>query len=153
MTSVFGIRGKARARALIRSMAEIVEEAEDSDGDGEEEGAFPLFGMRSACRIDPVEFAKQLSQGLEELLADPDLTDEAVLKLSQDYVREVTAHEVGHVLGLRHNFAGKWIRPWLKSLISNTNTILGWPLPRRLTIRWAPFQPGLKKLRKNCTKN
>ena len=33
-------------------------------------------------------------------------TDEAVLKLSQDYVREVTAHEVGHVLGLRHNFAG-----------------------------------------------
>jgi len=106
MTSVFGISGKARARALIRSMAEIVEDAEDSDTDGEEEGAFSLFGIHSACRIDPVEFAMQLSQGLEELLADPDLTDEAVLKLSQDYVREVTAHEVGHVLGLRHNFAG-----------------------------------------------
>ena len=106
MTSVFGISGKARARALLRSMGEIVEVAEDSDGDGNEEGAFSLFGIRSACSIDPVEFAKQLSQGLEELLADPDLTDEAVLKLSQDYVREVTAHEVGHVLGLRHNFAG-----------------------------------------------
>jgi predicted Zn-dependent protease len=28
------------------------------------------------------------------------------LRASQDYVREVVAHEVGHVLGLRHNFAG-----------------------------------------------
>ncbi len=106
MTSVFGISGKARARALIRSMTLIVEETEDSDGDGEEEAPSLLFGMRSACHIDPIEFARQLSQGLEELLADPDLTDEAVLKLSQDYVREVAAHEVGHVLGLRHNFAG-----------------------------------------------
>ncbi|HCR30178.1 MAG TPA: hypothetical protein DIV79_09200, partial [Opitutae bacterium] len=87
-------------------MTLIVEEIEDSDGDGEEEAPSLLFGMRSACHIDPIEFARQLSQGLEELLADPDLTDEAVLKLSQDYVREVAAHEVGHVLGLRHNFAG-----------------------------------------------
>ena len=103
MTSVFGIGGKARARALIRAMTDISEKAED---DGEEDSVSFLFGLRSACSIDPVEFAEQLSEGLEELLADPELTDEAVLKLSQDYVREVTAHEVGHVLGLRHNFAG-----------------------------------------------
>ncbi len=104
MTSVFGISGKARARALIRAMVEIIEDSEESDKDDSE--AYPLFGFHSACRIDPIEFAKQLSEGLEELLANPDLTDEAVLKLSQDYVREVTAHEIGHVLGLRHNFAG-----------------------------------------------
>lgn len=108
MTSVFGISGKARARALIRAMTEIVkaaEESEDDDSDGDESD-HSLFGFRSACRIDPVAFAKQLSAGLEALLADPKLTDEAVLKLSQDYVREVVAHEVGHVLGLRHNFGG-----------------------------------------------
>jgi len=107
MTSVFGISGKARARALIRAMTDISEKAEKAEDDGEEDERAPfLFGFRSACRIDPVEFAEQLSEGLEELLADPELTDEAVLKLSQDYVREVTAHEVGHVIGLRHNFAG-----------------------------------------------
>ena len=107
MTSVFGISGKARARALIRAMTDITEKADKAEDDGDEEERAPfLFGFRSACRIDPVEFAEQLSEGLEELLADPELTDEAVLKLSQDYVREVTAHEVGHVIGLRHNFAG-----------------------------------------------
>lgn len=108
MTSVFGISGKARARALIRAMTDIVKEAEESEDDDSEddESNHSFFGFHSACSIDPVEFAKQLSAGLEELLADPELTDEAVLKLSQDYVREVVAHEVGHVIGLRHNFAG-----------------------------------------------
>ncbi len=32
--------------------------------------------------------------------------DELFQKISQDYVRLVMAHEVGHTLGLRHNFAG-----------------------------------------------
>ena len=108
MTSVFGISGKARARALIRAMTDIVKEAEESEDDDsdDDESNHLFFGFHSACSIDPVEFAKQLSAGLEELLADSELTDEAVLKLSQDYVREVVAHEVGHVIGLRHNFAG-----------------------------------------------
>jgi len=105
MTSVFGISGKARARATIRAMTDLVEEAESKEGDGGE-GDHQFFGSQSVCQIDPVEFAKQLTASLEALLADPELTDAAVLKLSQDYVREVVAHEVGHVIGLRHNFAG-----------------------------------------------
>lgn len=105
MTSVFGIGGKSRARAIIRAMTDLVEEAESDEGE-DGEGEHPFFGFHSACQIDPVEFAKQLTAGLEALLADPELTDAAVLKLSQDYVRNVTAHEVGHVIGLRHNFAG-----------------------------------------------
>src|SRR5690606_28965248 len=32
--------------------------------------------------------------------------DGTILRVSQDYVRAVVAHEVGHLLGLRHNFAG-----------------------------------------------
>ena len=108
MTSVFAISGRARARVIIRAMTEIVENAEESEGGDEEELAHsdPLFGIKTACEIDPIDFAKQLSAGLEALLANPALTDEAVLKISQDYVRESAAHEVGHVLGLRHNFAG-----------------------------------------------
>ena len=47
-----------------------------------------------------------MARGLQELLASDTLTDEAVLRVSQDYVRDTVAHEVGHVLGLRHNFAG-----------------------------------------------
>jgi hypothetical protein len=53
-----------------------------------------------------VAFAQQIAYGLTDLLADDNLTDEVVLRASQDYVRETVAHEVGHVLGLRHNFAG-----------------------------------------------
>jgi len=109
MTSVFAISGRDRARVIIRAMNEIAEEAEETeedDGDEEHKGHEHFFGIQSACEIDPVAFAKQLSAGLEALLADPELTDEAILKMSQDYVREVAAHEVGHVLGLRHNFAG-----------------------------------------------
>ncbi len=34
-------------------------------------------------------FAQQMAQGLQELLASDKLTDEAVLRASQDYVREV----------------------------------------------------------------
>jgi hypothetical protein len=56
--------------------------------------------------MDPTTFAQQMAAGLQELLASEELTDKAVLRVSQDYVRETVAHEVGHVLGLRHNFAG-----------------------------------------------
>jgi Met-zincin len=53
-----------------------------------------------------------------------------VLRVSQDYVREVVAHEIGHVLGLRHNFAGslgatltaKELDEWFKAYL------LGQPL-------------------------
>lgn len=58
------------------------------------------------CHMQSVEFAHQYAQGLEDLLSNESLTDAGALRASQDYVREVVAHEVGHVLGLRHNFAG-----------------------------------------------
>jgi hypothetical protein len=107
ITSVFGFIGKARARALLRSMLDLAEPKKD---DKKSTAAWrlgvPFLQMAPACQVDPQTFAAQMARGLQEVLASDSLTDEAVLRVSQDYVRETVAHEVGHVLGLRHNFAG-----------------------------------------------
>lgn len=103
MTSAFSYLGKARARALLRAMEET---AEAKPKKGAAQFGVPFLNSAACCQMDPHEFAAQMAHGLEELLASDELTDEAVLRTSQDYVREVVAHEVGHILGLRHNFAG-----------------------------------------------
>ncbi|EDY80821.1 hypothetical protein VDG1235_438 [Verrucomicrobiia bacterium DG1235] len=106
MTSVFDFSGRARVRRLLRSLRSMIDESEKTDEkDGDEEAAHEFHVGHAGCRMDPIAFAIQLSEGLEELLADPKLSEEVVTRIAQDYVRDVTAHEVGHVLGLRHNFA------------------------------------------------
>jgi hypothetical protein len=109
MTSVFAISGKSRARALLRSMRDIVADKKSATvpgSGGEKAQGFPWMTANGLCHIQTSEFALQYAQGLEDLLSKESLTDEATLRASQDYVREVVCHEVGHVLGLRHNFAG-----------------------------------------------
>ena len=104
MTSAFSYSGKARARALLRALQDILE-TKDAKKFPTQFGV-PFLGSAACCQMDPRVFAQQMAHGLQELLASDQLTDEAVLRASQDYVREVVAHEVGHILGLRHNFAG-----------------------------------------------
>ena len=59
------------------------------------------------------QFAKTYADGLEAILSQEDVTDAKVLQFAQDYVREVVAHEVGHILGLRHNFvASRGVLLW-----------------------------------------
>ena len=130
MTSVFAISGKASARRILRRMRSLAEEGEEEDtpkDGGEKERGQAVFWPHSrVCHVSPHVFAKQYAEGLEAVLAHPDASDEMVLQMSQDYVRAIVAHEVGHVLGLRHNFAGsldttvsherleKWLHAYLK---------------------------------------
>ncbi|HTI68334.1 MAG TPA: zinc-dependent metalloprotease [Candidatus Limnocylindria bacterium] len=135
MTSVFAISGRARARALLRMMSELAAEKKSDKKDGEPKKhppalpKLPFFEQTSACRMDTQAMAAEMAQGLQDLLANENLTDEAVLRVSRDYVRSVVAHEVGHVLGLRHNFAGSLattlpqtdLDEWFKSYLIHTN--------------------------------
>ncbi len=125
MTSAFSYLGKARARALLRAMEEAAEAKKDVKKGAAQFGV-PFLNSAACCELDPREFAQQMAHGLQELLASDQLTDEAVLRTSQDYVREVVAHEVGHILGLRHNFAGslgatltaKELDEWFKAYLT-----------------------------------
>lgn len=66
---------------------------------------FGLNGFKSnlLCHRNILsEFANSIS-ALEEAGA---ISKQAMQKAIKDYVFEVIAHEIGHVLGLRHNFAG-----------------------------------------------
>ncbi|HZR20332.1 MAG TPA: zinc-dependent metalloprotease [Verrucomicrobiae bacterium] len=124
ITSVFAFAGKSRARALLRAMLDLAEPKKEK-GVALRLGV-PFLGAAPACQVDPQTFAQAMAHGLQELLASDELTDEAVLRISQDYVRETVAHEVGHVLGLRHNFAGslaatlsrKELDDWFKDYIT-----------------------------------
>ena len=50
------------------------------------------------------------SAAIEALAADPKAAAESLDKLIKQGLKEVTMHEVGHTLGLRHNFkASKWL--------------------------------------------
>ncbi|HWY29579.1 MAG TPA: zinc-dependent metalloprotease [Candidatus Acidoferrum sp.] len=105
LTSAFSFSGKARARALLRAFQEIAAPKKD-DKKGAQKLSLPFLSSAECCESDPAAFAAQMANGLQAMLATDALDDAAALRASQDYVREVVAHEVGHILGLRHNFAG-----------------------------------------------
>jgi hypothetical protein len=107
LTSVFAFGGKQRARAILRNMRSRVSE-EKKEGDDKHTPQLGIHFLRPVCSCDcdMKEFAWQMVTGLEAVLATPDASEAKILQASQDYVCGVTAHEIGHVLGLRHNFAG-----------------------------------------------
>ena len=61
------------------------------------------------CNLTLDQVAQHAVSGIAPLL-DDDVPDAVLLRAAQDIVRAVVAHEIGHTLGLRHNFAGSLAR-------------------------------------------
>ncbi len=137
ITSVFAFSSKARARELLRLMRGITDEKGNKTGLWSDTNALlsiDFLKPASLCSTDPGAFAKHYAEGLETVLGTEKVDDATVLRLSQDYLRKIVAHEVGHVLGLRHNFAASlcgtlthkemddWFRQYLSNNITNAYT-------------------------------
>ena len=125
ITTVFTFKGKARARVLLRAMQDAAEAKKDGKKNASHLGV-PFLSSATCCELDTAEFAAQMARGLEEVLASEELTDEAAQRAATDYLREVVSHEIGHILGLRHNFAGslgatmtaKELDAWFKDYVA-----------------------------------
>lgn len=96
MTSVFSINGKKSAWKFLKQV---------------ENNSFSRSGQQIALKnlqtspVCDLSAKDKIAQGVRALLA-ANATDEMILKASLAYVQEALTHEIGHTLGLRHNFAG-----------------------------------------------
>jgi hypothetical protein len=89
-TSVFFLSGRSRGRRFVNRGLENTPKP----------GILPAgFLPASLCSFESPPFA-----GMDPLLEGND--EKIGRKMGLDYLRSVVAHEVGHTLGLRHNFAG-----------------------------------------------
>ncbi len=134
ITSVFAFSSKARVRELLRLVRSTLDAKDGKEVPPPAKLGIEFLHSSSLCNSDPILFAQQFASGLEAVLTVDNLDDTDVLRLSRDYVRKVVAHEIGHVLGLRHNFASSltgtlthrelddWFRQYLSNSITNSYT-------------------------------
>ena len=117
LTSVFAFSSRQQLRKILRDVRGLLEQTSDKSGDSSVfENQSTLSQLKNRRLADNghgkhkhlchMKVNHQLINALEEI-AEHETDDAALLRLSQDYVRDVVAHEVGHTLGLRHNFLGK----------------------------------------------
>jgi len=125
LTSVFAFSGKERAEKLLKR---LISQKNHEGHHHSKEGSLQKhksfienkilkgknkndvrLGLKGFIKEPMCDFqpSKNILEGLLKLFESEIKYDESdYLRISQDYVREVVAHEVGHTLGLRHNFAG-----------------------------------------------
>jgi hypothetical protein len=135
ITSAFAFVSKSSARILLRRMRAATDVPAGKDKGDKPPGPEKQLGIdflpsATVCSVDQRVFAQELAAGIEGMLAEGKLDDAAVLRVSQDYVRDVVSHEVGHILGLEHNFAGslaatlshKELDDWFRQYVVDANT-------------------------------
>ncbi|MFH1874266.1 MAG: zinc-dependent metalloprotease [Pseudomonadota bacterium] len=98
-TSVFAVKSQAVARRILEVLAEKSEDSET-----ENTLAIGLAGFETN-RLCDNRFSKSAIAFLK-LAASGEFSDDQILKMSQLFVKSIVMHEIGHALGLRHNFHG-----------------------------------------------
>lgn len=110
MTSTFASGGIRNALKYLQKL--IAGTVPNQQGGKEQQRvSLNLKGFKSAkvCHIDHTEVFTNAAKEIIKMAQENEPTidiNAMLLRFSQDYVREVIAHEVGHTLGMRHNFAG-----------------------------------------------
>ncbi len=125
MTSVFAVASISSARSLLRTLKATNANQPKLQGVGVD-----FLKSATLCQLDMNQYRQHFIAGLESILEDPSVSDDAILEFSKSYVAEVIAHEIGHVLGLRHNFAGSLAsnmtpdakKNWLKKFLQDPSS-------------------------------
>jgi len=104
MPSIFAVKSKEGLRQLLTrgGLSGAKPAARAGLTTGLEMGGFSTTSM---CSLDIRSFSAAAAPAAASMLA-PNITEAQLLKAAQDNVRATVAHEIGHTLGLRHNFAG-----------------------------------------------
>jgi hypothetical protein len=97
MASAFALQGKIVARQIINEPG-VKSPAASS------KKQIALRGF-SPTRLCHQKLDERIVESMLKLRAEG-ASEATVLEIARDYVRSVVAHEIGHTLGLRHNFAG-----------------------------------------------
>lgn len=126
LTSAFAWGSKLRANRLLRQTEESPDAGQTSSVAFAKQIGLKDIPSSKLCLNDATARIAQVAK----VALRADASDATLLRLAKDYIREVVSHEIGHTLGLRHNFAGNFgsnaspalIDDRLKSLVKDAST-------------------------------